>query len=230
MDVSTSSGRSRNCSTRSWVADLLSAYILARDPPPMSSGLRAESRHASLPLFFVRPETSRSSLCPSSPKGRAEHMSVSPRPRRHVGFTWRPVPKHRSAACSCERCGEAACYGSRPRKQKTPAFRTQRSCRLATPSGSTSLRLDQILGSPDCWVLGPPTPYTGHRPFISQHGARHTARRLARKARTRDGAVASRSAPAMRPAPFQLERDGWLIVLAGKAGKQPQKSMCTDCG
>src|SRR5688572_15316767 len=53
------------------------------------------------------------------------------------------------------------------RSQVAPAFRTQRSYRLATPSGTTSLGLDQILGSPDCWVLGPPTLVCRSSPFTT---------------------------------------------------------------
>jgi hypothetical protein len=73
---------------------------------------------------------------------------------------------------------------------------------LQLPAGPRPWPLDGMLGSPHCWVLGPPTSCAGHRPFTGLHGARHLGHAAARKARTRDGAVASRSTPTMRPARF----------------------------
>src|SRR5690348_9125690 len=52
---------------------------------------------------------------------------------------------------------------------------------------------------------------------------------LARKARMRDGNVASRPAPLMKPAPFQLERDVDNIFLGEKAGKQTAKIDVNEC-
>ena len=58
--------------------------------------------------------------------------------------------------------------------------------------------LTECLASPHCWVLGPPTPSAGRRPFTTLRRA--PPARPARKAHRRDGSVASRSAPATRPA------------------------------
>src|SRR5690349_14714556 len=49
---------------------------------------------------------------------------------------------------------------------------------------------------------------------------------LARKARMHDGNVASRPAPLMKPAPFQLERDGHNIFLGEKPGKPSRENQC----
>jgi hypothetical protein len=59
--------------------------------------------------------------------------------------------------------------------------------------------LTECLASPHCWVLGPPTSSASHRPFTTLRRA--PPARSARKAHKRDGSVASRSAPATRPAP-----------------------------
>ena len=59
--------------------------------------------------------------------------------------------------------------------------------------------LTECLASPHCWVLGPPTPSAGRRPFTTLQTAHHR-HAPARKAHRRDGSVASRSAPATRPA------------------------------
>ncbi len=65
--------------------------------------------------------------------------------------------------------------------------------------------LTECLASPHCWVLGPPTSSAGRRPFTTSRGLPHR-RAAARKARKRDGSVASRSAPVTiptRPLPVQ---------------------------
>jgi hypothetical protein len=56
---------------------------------------------------------------------------------------------------------------------RTPAFRTRRFYRLATPSGATAPgALTECWASPHCWVLGPPTSSAGRRPFTTSRLAR----------------------------------------------------------
>src|SRR5688572_32190385 len=72
-----------------------------------------------------------------------------------------------------------------------------------------------MLASPHCWVLGPPTPRAGCRPFTTSQGRASTGDLFARKACTRDGSVASRSVPATRPAR--------LLAGAGRAAVNPKR-------
>ncbi len=134
-----------------------------------------------------------------SPKGRAERLGGEPRPRRpHVvsmrtsrlPFGWRAVVR----PIVEERCAEPG-----PRKQVFACVP-----HTAVLSACNSQRrhalgaLTECLASPHCWVLGPPTPSAGRRPFTTLRRA--PPARPARKAHRRDGSVASRSAPATRPA------------------------------
>ena len=128
------------------------------------------------------------------PKGRAERMGVSPRPRRHVyrhanRHTWHPVPKHRAAVhlgrarrvcpCGAHGPGSLDCQGrtGRPRKQVLrPAFRTRMdfaACCMSpgivafvdTPPGSYGLPPGHALG-PSARRAGVSSPWSrGSRTF-----------------------------------------------------------------
>ncbi len=166
-------------------------------------------RRASSPRVYSGPRACRSFwsylvLIPL--KGACGTQGVSPRPRRHVG--------DHVASCAFQAHDTVYCWNSTRQTAAsdavhTPAFRTRRFYRLATPSGATPLgALTECWASPHCWVLGPPTPSAGHRPFTTLQKARFIGapsgalqrRAIARKAHRRDGSVASRSAPVMLPA------------------------------
>ncbi len=147
-----------------------------------------------------------------SPEGACGTQGVSPRPRRHVG--------DHVASCAFQAHDTVSCWNSTRRTAAsdavhTPAFRMRRSYRLATPSGATPLgALTECWASPHCWVLGPPTSSAGRGPFTTLR-PRTSRRAVARKARKRDGSVASRScAGHATGAPLWPERDGKTIIPA----------------
>ena len=117
-------------------------------------------------------------------------------------------------------CGEhtagppvkAAHHGSR----KTPAFRTRRFYRLATPSGATRLgAFTECLHRRIAGSLGRPPRVQVVVLSLPRKGRASTGDLLARKACTRDGSVASRSVPATRPAR--------LLAGAGRAAVNPKR-------
>ena len=91
------------------------------------------------------------------------------------------------AAAGCER----SAYACVPHATVLPACNSQRHHALGA--------LTECLAPPHCWVLGPPIPSADRCPFttLRQRTSRHA---VTRKARRRDGSVASRSAPVMLPA------------------------------
>ena len=119
---------------------------------------------------------------PSPPKGRAEHRAF----HRARGTTWVTTWHHVLSRHMTPCTGGSAHGKQQPRTQETPAFRTRRFYRLATPSGATPPgALTECWASPHCWVLGPPTSSAGHRPFTTLQPARFTARHRTKGPQTR---------------------------------------------
>jgi len=109
------------------------------------------------------------------PKRRAERLGGSPRPRRHVCWHMAPHAFFKAHGSVCLwKSTRQGCFSA----ATTEAGKRLRSARdgligLQLPAGPRPWPLDGMLGSPHCWVLGPPTSSAGHRPFTSLHGARH---------------------------------------------------------
>jgi hypothetical protein len=122
--------------------------------------------------------------------------------------TWLRVPLE-------EHTTMAAFEGSRPQKQENacvPHATVLSACdsqRHHAPGALT-----ECLASPHCWVLGPPTSSADRRSFLDLAGLLQPANSH-QKARSRDGAVASRATPATKPALHSSERDTREIFLSG---------------
>jgi hypothetical protein len=178
--------------------------------PRVSSGHRARRLFLALGACPVR---AKSSSC--SPKGACGTPGEKPRPRRpHLLDTGSPacISAHGQwFSPSKDRTGPPAkFFAGVPHATVLSACYSQRRHALGA--------LTECLVSPHCWVLGPPTPTAGHRPFTTLRRRASTGLATARKARSRDGSVASRSAPAMRPAR--------LFVEAGRPINNPRKMVC----
>ncbi len=133
-----------------------------------------------------------------SPEGARGTQGVSPRPRRHVG--------DHVASCAFQAHDTVSCWNSTRQTAAsdavhTPAFRTRRFYRLATPSGATTPgALTECWASPHCWVLGPPTPSAGHRPFTTLQKARFNGAPSHERPTDATGPSHPAPAPVMLPA------------------------------
>ena len=120
--------------------------------------------------------------------------------------TWQPCAEAHGKQSSLGR----SAYACVPHATVLSACNSQRHHALGA--------LTECLASPHCWVLGPPTSSAGHRPFTTSR-LRASRRAATRKARRRDGSVASRSAPVTMPARL-LAGAGWPINIPGRAASQ----------
>ena len=131
-------------------------------------------------------------------KGRAEHRAF----HRARGAT-RVTTWHHVLSRHMTPCPVGTAHGKQQPQTQCIRLRSARDGfdRLATPSGTTTPgALTECWASPHCWVLGPPTPSAGHRPFTTSQPARFNGAPSHERPTDATGPSHPAPAPVMLPA------------------------------